>query len=589
MMISAWIVLAVILVCFVALISTTISADIIFVSALTVLIVFSIITPAEALTGFSNEGMLTVAALYVVAAGLKETGAIQVVVNRIIGRSRRLNFVQMRLMGPVIFISAFINNTPVVAAFIPALESWSRKTKVPVSKLLIPLSYAAILGGTCTLIGTSTNLVVNGLLLAEETVGGIGIFDLAYVGVPCALAGFIYIMLASPRLLPERGLGFDTFDDPREYTIEMIVEKGSSLAEKTLADAGLYDLPSLYLIDIYRDDQIIAVTNAMERLAEGDRLIFTGVLDSVVDLQQIKGLQPAPGQIFKLDAPRRDRVLVEAVISPSHPLIHRTVKEVGFRNLYDAVVLAVARNGERIRQKVGDIEFKTGDTLLLEALPTFWERYKNSRDYYLISVISNFTPAASEKSKMAWVILSGMVGLVMTGILSMFQASFLAAATMIFTGCCRPKIARDNVDWSVLLVIAASIGLGNALEATGAAAALANAMLGIATNNPYVVLGITYLATTLLTEIINNNSAAVLVFPIAISIASSMELSLLPFAIVIMMAASASFATPIGYQTNLMVYGPGGYKFTDFTKIGLPLNLIVGIVTILIVPRVWPF
>lgn len=588
MTLSAWFVMAVILACFIVLITTTVSADIVFMSALTILIASNIIPVEDALTGFSNEGMLTVAALYVVAAGLKETGAIQLVVNRIIGQTKSVTNIQMRLMAPVIVISAFINNTPIVASFIPALESWSRKSEVSVSKLLIPLSYAAILGGTCTLIGTSTNLIVNGLLLAEESIRGIGIFELAYVGVPCALVGFVYIILVAPKLLPEGGLGFDTFEDPRQYTIEMLVESGSSLAGKTLSEAGLYGLPGLFLIDIYRDKNIIPVTNAWQRLREGDRLIFAGVLDSVVELQQIKGLKPATEQIFKLDVPRRDRVLVEAVISPEHPLIHRTVREGRFRNLYDAVVLAVARNGEQIRQQVGEIRFKAGDTLLLEALPTFWERYKNSRDYYLISVISNFTPAASEKSKMAWSILIGMVVLVTTGLLNMFQASFLAAVAIIFTGCCRPKIAKDNIDWSVLLVIAASIGLGNALQITGAAGALANGMLSMAAGNPYLALAITYLATTILTETINNNSAAVLVFPIAISIASAMELSLLPFAIVIMMAASASFATPIGYQTNLMVYGPGGYKFTDFTKIGLPLNILVGIVTIILVPIIWP-
>jgi di/tricarboxylate transporter len=588
-MMAEWIVIFVIVACFLALVTTSLSADIVFLCGLGALIVLDVVPPEDALAGFANQGMLTVAALYVVAAGLKETGAIQVVVDKIIGTSRTVQRAQIRLMTPVIFISSFINNTPVVASFIPAVQDWSRKNKIPASKLLIPLSYASILGGTCTLIGTSTNLVVNGLLIDETTTEGIGFFEIAYIGVPCAIIGFIYIMLASGKLLPDRGLGLSLFKDPREYTIEMIVEKGSPLSGKSLEEAGIYGLPGLYIMDIYREDEVISVSNPRQLLRENDRIVFVGILDSVVDLQHIKGLKPATDQIFKLDALPSDRVLVEAVISPTHPLNNMTIKEGRFRDLYDGVVLAIARNGERIRKSVGDITLKTGDTLLLETLPSFIERYKNSSDYSLVSNISYFSPRATEKAKMAWGILIGMVLLATSGILSMFQASFLAAAAMILTGSCRPQLAKENVDWTVLIVIAASIGIGYSLQATGAAEMLANQILNIDTANPYFFLAATYLATTLLTEVINNNTAAVLIFPIAISVAASLNINYEPFVIVIMMAGSASFATPIGYQTNLMVYGPGGYKFTDFAKIGLPLNIIVGIITVLFAPFVWPF
>jgi len=588
-MMAEWIVIFVIVACFLALVTTSLSADIVFLCGLGALIVLDVVPPEDALAGFANQGMLTVAALYVVAAGLKETGAIQVVVDKIIGTSRTVQRAQIRLMTPVIFISSFINNTPVVASFIPAVQDWSRKNKIPASKLLIPLSYASILGGTCTLIGTSTNLVVNGLLIDEATTEGIGFFEIAYIGVPCAIIGFIYIMLASGKLLPDRGLGLSLFKDPREYTIEMIVEKGSPLSGKSLEEAGIYGLPGLYIMDIYREDEVISVSNPRQLLRENDRIVFVGILDSVVDLQHIKGLKPATDQIFKLDALPSDRVLVEAVISPTHPLNNMTIKEGRFRDLYDGVVLAIARNGERIRKSVGDITLKTGDTLLLETLPSFIERYKNSSDYSLVSNISYFSPRATEKAKMAWGVLIGMVLLATSGILSMFQASFLAAAAMILTGSCRPQLAKENVDWTVLIVIAASIGIGYSLQATGAAEMLANQILNIDTANPYFFLAATYLATTLLTEVINNNTAAVLIFPIAISVAASLNINYEPFVIVIMMAGSASFATPIGYQTNLMVYGPGGYKFTDFAKIGLPLNIIVGIITVLFAPFVWPF
>ncbi len=589
MTLAGWAVIAVILLCLVLLIGTRISADIVFLGGLTLLIVTQIVSPTEALVGFSNQGMLTVAAFYVVAAGLKETGAIQFVVDNIIGYSRSIRGAQVRIMAPVMVVSAFLNNTPVVASFIPAIEDWARKNRIAASKLLIPLSYAAILGGTCTLIGTSTNLIVNGLLIQEASTDAIGIFEPGLIGVPCAIAGFLYLTFFANKLLPTRGSGFDTFKDPREYTIELIVNEDSSLPGKTVEEAGLRNLPGLFLAEIYRKDHIIAAVDPEQELQANDRLIFTGIVDSIVDLQQMKGLSPATDQIFKLNSERRERLLIEAVVSPTHPVNGKTIKKGRFRNIYDAVVLAVSRNGERVKEKVGDIRLKTGDTLLLEAHPNFLEQYKNSSDYYLTSGITNSRPPNYEKSGISWGVLGVMIATVATGLLTMFQAAFLAAGLMIATGCCRAAVAKNYVDWSVLLVIAATLGIGNALTQTGAATVLAEGFLSYVENSPHLALVGIYLATWVLTEMITNNAAAVLIFPIAISMAASFGVDYMPFIITIIMAASASFSTPIGYQTNLMVYGPGGYKFTDFTKIGLPLNLMIAAITIFLVPLIWPF
>ncbi|GAA5520573.1 SLC13 family permease [Aliifodinibius salicampi] len=589
MTLAGWAVVAVILLCLFLLIKTRISADVVFMSGLAILIVSQVIPASEALVGFSNEGMLTVASLYVVAAGMKETGAIEYIVAKIIGRSKSIRRAQLRIMAPVMIVSAFLNNTPVVASFIPALEDWARKNRIPASKILIPLSYAAILGGTCTLIGTSTNLIVNGLLIEETSYGSLGIFEPAYIGIPCAIAGFIYMFIFGRKLLPIRGSGFDSFKDPREYTIEMLVDSGSSLVGQTIEEAGLRNLPGLFLVEIYRDDQILAAVDPEIRLQGNDRLIFAGVVDSIVDLQQIKGLSPATDQLFKLDSNRRERLLMEAVVSPTHPVNGQTIKDGRFRNLYDAVVLAVARNGERVKEKVGDIRLKTGDTLLLEAHPNFLEQYRNSSDYYLVSGISGYSRPNYEKSGVAWSILGVMIGSVAVGLLTMFQASFMAAGLMILFNCCGSADAKSYIDWSVLLVIAATLGIGNAMQYTGAAEVLATGFLSHVESNPHLALIGVYISTWILTEMITNNAAAVLIFPIAISIAASFGVNYIPFVMTIMMAASASFSTPIGYQTNLMVYGPGGYKFTDFTKIGLPLNLIVATITIILVPIIWPF
>lgn len=586
---EGWSVVGVIIGCLILLITTNLSVDMVLLAGLALLLISGIVSPEAALSGFSNEGMLTVAALYVVAAGLKETGAIQYITQKVMGNTKTVRTAQARIMLPVMAMSAFLNNTPIVASFIPALEHWSQRTRIPVSKILIPLSYAAILGGTCTLIGTSTNLILNGLLIEEGSTRSLGLFEPAWVGVPCAIAGFIYLFLFGDKLLPSRGEAFESFKDPREYTIEMMVPKGSPLARQTIQDAGLRQLPGLFLVEIYRDEKVLPAVGPDQRLREEDRLIFAGVVDSIVDLQNIQGLVPATNQVFKLDAPKNDRVLFEAVVSTSNPIKGRSIKEGRFRDRYNAVVLAVSRSGERVKEKIGDITLKTGDTLLVEAKKSFQRRYRNSNDFYLISPIEDVPSTNYEKSGIALIILLGMVALAGFGILSMLQAAFLAAALMILSKAIRYTTGIETVDWRVLIAIAASLGIGNALMTTGVATNLADFMLNFASRSPILALTITYLITWILTELITNNAAAVLVFPIALSIAQSLGVDFIPFAIVIIMAASASFSTPVGYQTNLMIYGPGNYRYTDYLRIGLPLNLIVATLTISLVPQIWSF
>lgn len=589
MTLEGWIVLGIIMLCLAFLVGTAISVDIILFAGLAVIFIIGIIPAEEALSGFSNEGMLTVAALYIVAAGLKETGAIQFIVQKVMGDARNVRKAQLRIMSPVMIMSAFLNNTPIVASFIPALERWSRISQIPVSKILIPLSYAAILGGTCTLIGTSTNLIINGLMIEEASIRSIGIFEPALIGIPCAIAGFIYLLIFGDRLLPIRGSSMDTFKDPREYTIEMIVKEGSTLSEKTIEEAGLRNLPGLFLIEIQRNKRAIPAVGPYERLRSKDRLIFTGIVDSIIDLQQISGLEPATEQVFKLNAPRNERKMIEAVVSRSNPLVGRTIRGGKFRDRYDAVVLAVSRSGERINEKIGDITMKSGDVLLLEAHPNFVNKYRNSSDFFLVSPIEDSSPVTYEKAWIAGLSLATMVILAATGILSMLQAAIVAGGLLLVTKCFRYSTALESVDWRVLIAIASALGLGSALEYTGVAEHLASNLLGFSGENPVLALFLTYIATWLLTEMITNNAAAVLIFPIAFSLAQSMGVDFIPFAMVMIVAASSSFSTPIGYQTNLMVYGPGGYRFTDFVRIGLPLNLIVAAIAVSLIPYIWNF
>ena len=585
---DAWFALFVVFLNVALLIFTRIGADIVLVAGVSVLLLTGILSPEEALGGLANEGMVTVGVLYVVVAGLSETGGVNWLGARLFGRPRSLLGAQFRLMAPITLMSAFLNNTPLVAMMIPAVDDWAKRQNFAPSKLMLPLSYAAIFGGTCSLIGTSTNLVVNGLLIAQ-TDTRLGLFDIAWVGVPCALVGILYMLTLGRWLLPNREGVLAQQDDVRSYTLEMIVEENGPLPGKSIEVAGLRQLPGLYLAEIDRAGRVIPAVSPQETLQSGDRLLFVGVTESVVDLQKIRGLVPAPEQLFKLTTPRSQRILVEVVVSNSSPVVGKSVREGRFRTLYNAVIIAVARGGERLRQKVGDIVLQPGDTLLLEAPTSFVQTQRNSRDFFLVSRIENSSPPRHERSVLALAILIAMVAVVAFGWLSMLEAAIVAAGLMLVTRCVSGSTARRSVDWQVLIVIAASFGLGQALEVTGAAESIAQSLVQLAGGDALLSLAVIYAITTLFTELITNNGAAVLMFPIALATATNLGVDLTPFAIAIMMAASASFATPIGYQTNLMVYGPGGYRFTDYLKVGVPLNLLMGAVTLLVAPLVWSF
>jgi di/tricarboxylate transporter len=585
---QAWITIGIVLLVVGLLTFSRIAPDVIMLGAITLLLTLGVVTEKDALGGFANEGMLTVAVLFVVAAGVRETGAMAVLAQRVLGQPKSAIVAQARMMFPLAGMSAFMNNTPLVAIMLPIVADWAKKHRIALSKVMMPLSFATILGGLCTLIGTSTNVIVSGLV-ARETGQPLQLFDPIWVGLPCALVGLTYILIGSRWLLPDRKPALSDQDDSRQYTTEMLVDPNSPLVGQTIEEAGLRHLPGLYLAEIERDEQVLPAVASRERLHARDRLVFVGIVESVVDLQKIRGLQPATNQVFKLNVPRTDRCLIEAVVSNSCPSVGMTIREGRFRAVYNAAVIALARNGERVHKKLGDIVLQAGDTLLLEAHPEFADRHKNSRDFFLVSRIEDSTPARHDRIWVALAILSGMVLVAGQGWLSMLNAAMLAAGLMIMTGCCSGAVARRSIDWQVLIVIGASFGLGRAMDTTGAARTIAETVLSQTGDNPWVALAVVYGLTMCFTEMMSNNAAAVLVFPIAMATAKTLEVSHLPFVMATMVAASCGFATPIGYQTNLMVYGPGGYRFRDYLRFGGVLNLLVLSVTVAVTPWVWPF
>jgi di/tricarboxylate transporter len=586
---QGWLTLLVTLIAFLANALTSLAAEVVFLGAVAVLYIAGVLSTDAALAGFSNPGMVTVGVLYIVVTGLEQTGGLDVISQMLLGLPKGQTAALMRLVLPVMGLSAFLNNTPVVAMFIPVVTDWCRKLRISPSKLMIPLSYAAIMGGMCTLIGTSTNLVVNGLVIAETDLPGLGMFEVAWVGVPCVVAGTVLLWLASRWLLPDRKPAISEGDDPRQYTVEMVVETGSPVAGKTVEQAGLRHLPGLYLVEIQRNQELLTAISPREVLREHDQLVFVGAVTSIVDLHQFRGLKPATDQVFKLNTPRSDRTLVEAVVSNTCPLVGKTIREGHFRNHYRAVVLAVGRNGERLQGKIGDIRLEPGDTLLLEAHPSFIEERRVSRDFYLVTDIPDSAPPRHEKAPLAIAILVGMVLLAAFGWMDMLKAASLAAMLMLATGCCSTFRAFKNINWSVLLVIGAALALGQALQSTGVASVLATTVVNAAGDNPWIALALVYAVTSLLTESITNNAAAALIFPVALAMSQTLGVNFMPFVVTIMIAASASFSTPIGYQTNLMVYGPGGYRFMDFVRVGMPFNMTFWAITVLVAPRVFPF
>lgn len=589
MAMDAWITLFTIVACFTGLMSNRFAPELVLFVGVIFLLLTDVIGIPEALSGFSNEGMATVAVLYIVAAGLAHSGAVSWLSNLLLGKPRSLTTAQFRVMFPVAVMSSLLNNTPVVAMLVPAISDWAKRYKLSVSQLMIPLSYAAIIGGSCTLVGTSTNLVVNGMLEEAMPGQGLALFDLAWIGVPLVVATIIFVLLFSRWLLPNRFKVSRPFEDMRQYMVAMTVEPYSALTGKTIEEAGLRNLPGVFLVEIQRNGRLIPAVSPSEVLCANDRLSFAGNVESVVDLKKIHGLRSAEEQAFKIDTERTDRCLVEVVISPRFPQLGKSVKDGRFRSSYGAAIIAVAREGERIKERIGDIELKPGDTLLLEAHKEFVDQQKYSNDFLLVSQVENSHPIRHERRFVALGLLLVMVVLVTSGVLRMFEAAVLVSGGMIVTGCVNVQQARDSIKWDVLLVIASSIALGTAMDNSGAAQWIAEQMIGIAGSSPWVTVIMLFTLTAAFSAIISNLAAAVLLFPVALASSEQLGINVAPLAVTLMIAASASFATPIGYQTNLMVYGPGDYRFMDFVRIGTPLTVVVGIITVLLVPIIWPF
>ena len=582
-------------------------------TALLALVTFGVITLDQGLMGFANPAILTIAALFIVGAGLQGTGAMEFLSRFLFGNPQPETKL-VRLIAPVAGTSAFMNNTTIVAFFLPVFVNVAKKMRLSPSKLLIPLSYASILGGTCTLIGTSTNLVIDGTL-REQGLGGMTMFELSPVGIPVTLFGIFFLATFGQRLLPDRKDLLEYAEShPREYTAELIARADCPFVGQTIRAAGLRDLPGLYLYQIERAGELLSPVAPTERIQANDTLYFSGIVGTIIDVQRIRGLDPvehhdtpappetAPAEgaasgsnegaattgISRRAAPRTGHQLAEVVISQSSPLVGSSVKDADFRSRYQASIIAVHRSGQKLAEKIGKIVLEAGDTLLVDAAADFPRRWRNSRDFILVSGLDDSAPVEHHRAWRALAILVFVViGMSFSPELAVMVAMAGAAAS-IFTGCVSSREAMRSMDLSVLILVAAALGVSRALDTSGAAEWIAAHMLAIV--KPYgaiAILAALVFLTGILTELLSNNACAALMGTLAIATARATGLDPRPLLLAVAVTSSYGFATPIGYQTNLMVLNPGGYKFADYLRIGIPLDLVCWTLTVVLIPLFW--
>ena len=584
-----WLTIAVIVGTVVVLVRDLAAPSVTILGATVVLFVTGVIDTGQALSGFSNPAPITIAALYVLARAVEKTGALQPLVGKLMGDRPPGRGSLARLLLPTTTASSLLNNTPIVAMLVPQVSEWADRQGVSPSRFLMPLSFAAVFGGAVTLIGTATNLVISGLLEASGH-EPLGLFEFTPFGLPLALGGILVTILLAPVLLPDRRPARKELEeDMREYVVNMEVVRGGPLDGRRVAEGGLRHLQGVYLVEITRAGEPIGPVAPTTALQGGDHLTFVGVVDRVVDLQSMQGLISTESEhLSEFDTNRH--TFYEVVIGAASPLVGKTLRATSFRATYQAAVVAIHRAGQRVVAKLGDVRLRVGDTLVLLTDPGFGRRWRDRRNFLLVSRLGGRPPSASRKSWIVGVVAAGIVIPAATGLFSILQSALLGAFALVFLGVLTPAEARDSVDLDVVVLIAAAFGLGAAVESSGLADRLGHGLVEVfgGWGPTGALLGIT-LAAVVLRELVTNKAAAVLLFPIALSTAAQFGVDPRPFMIALAVVVATSFLTPIGYQTNTMVYGPGGYRFGDYLRLGLPLTIYVIASIVLFVPLLFPF
>ncbi len=597
MTIDAYLTLALLLILFVILVKTKIPAPAVFTGALAVALTLKLAPADELLKGFSNQGMLTVAVLFMVAAGMYATGAITMIMDKLIGLPRTIVGAQVKILPPIAFGSAFLNNTPLVAMMIPVIRDLCRAGRLPAQQLFIPLSFASILGGMCTIIGTSTNLVIAGLVMdaiAEGTSAPTGLralkmFDPALLGVPIALIGIVFMIIMGRFFLP--GKQDDRTADLvlRRYTAEFEVRDGSRIVGRTIDATGLASDDNVEVLYIRRGSAILTNDLMHEELQSGDLLSFSADVNAMVELWRTNALVPHL-TLNPMQTERHTHHLVKAVVSRQSVAVGKKIPDLPRDvNTCQYKFVALSRDGQPVAGPLEEVTIEAGDNAVLEVNDDFFYACQIDHDFALTKALEGFHLQRTDRAVESILITLVMVTVVAMGWMSMLNASLLASGAMLLTGCLTLRTAARSIDWGTLVVIACAIGLESAVTRSGLAEQIAGLLTAIGGDSPYLALAAIFVGCSFMTNVITNNAAAAFMFPIALSTASQLGVSFMPFAITLMISASCAFITPTGYQTNLMVWGPGEYKFTDFVKIGSVMTLIVAVLTILFAPIIYGF
>ena len=584
---QAWITLATIVLLVVVLVRELVQPALAVLGASMLLFLLGITGADDAFSGFSNEAPFVIAALLVVARAVDAAGVMQPIVDALFSTVRSTRAILARLLFPITGTSAFLNNTTLVAMTVPAVIEISSRRRMPASIFLMPVSFAAVLGGVITTVGTSTNLTVSGLL-TEAGMEGLGLFELTPVGLPIAVAGCLLLILIATWLPLDRGSARDDVEGAgRDFTVTMRVTRGGALDGTPVEQAGLRHLQGVFLVEIARGSRSIAPVAPDELLEGDDELTFVGRVDQIVDLQRMRGLESAETRQIEALA-GGGHAFYELVVG-SGDLAGVTLREIGFRARYGAAVLAIHRAGHRINAKMGDVRLRFGDTLLVLADAGFRGRWRDRPDFLVVAPLLGTPPTTPRK---VWVVVAIGLGFIVataTGLLPILQASILAALLVLATRTLTVRQARDAIDLQLVVLIAAAFGLGAAVEGSGLADAGATLLTSVM--EPFGAIGAlagVILATVIITELMSNNAAAVLIFPIAVATAATLGADPRPFVIAVTLSASLSFLTPIGYQTNLLVYALGGYRFTDFARLGAPLTALCIVLQLVLIPLVFP-
>ncbi len=582
----AWITIVTVLTMFTVLLFTKLRADLVFLGAISILFVTGVLDAKEAFSGFSSTSVVIIGVLFVVVAGLTHTGVLQWIVKHLLGQPKSYSKAVIRLMLPVAGLSSFLSNTTVVALFVGIVKMWSKKLGVSPSKLLIPLSYASGMGGVCTLIGTPPNLIISGLY-AEDTGQTMNVLATMLPGLFCLTIGVLSI-IAMRKLLPDRKAPEEAFESTSDYTVELLVPTDNPHVGETIAESGLDNVRGGSLIELVRfDKEVLSPVPADEFILGGDRLVYAGQIDEILDLRSSHGLVNADHHVFTMSEVDRNRQLRTAYVTFGSSLIGTQIGNSDFEKDNSMTLVAVARRGKRIEQTPRDVVLQAGDTLLLECPPRV-KMNTEELNAQLQFFDSSELPNISRKTLVSTIIMIAMVVLSALNVIPLLQCAFLAAMAMLVTRCCNVDQAMKSINWEILMVFAGSVVLGLAIQKTGIAERLAFGILDVCGTNPIVVMAAICLVGTFITEFISNTAAGAMFFPIMYQAATQLGYEPYTFLIALMISVSSSFATPIGSPTHMLVYGPGGYRFSDFIRIGFWMNLIILAANIFITNIIYP-